>query len=291
MKILGKWYIPGVRYEHTISQSHTMSHNQAHREYEVYYQYRGERIYFIENRTYSISSGTLVFIGSNRIHKTISRSPEQHERFLFEIEDSFFQHWQSFEASVSFSELKHHVLFVIKLDESERFLIEHLLFAIDRAFIDRKSGYAAVVSSLVFLLLRFIEDNGTQSTPISEPKTNKEQKVFEMTEYINRNIKGDLSLEEMSQRFFMSKSTICHAFKEVTGLSFGEYVNTRRIQQARILLEETKLSISEIAASVGYDSSAKLRRIFDHHLSMTPREYRKNAELKRNNPHYDLTSK
>ena len=70
--------------------SHIMVYNEAHPDIEFYYLKEGERLYFVENRTYHLTAGCSILISSNRIHKTSSVVGSQsHERMLLEVHPDF----------------------------------------------------------------------------------------------------------------------------------------------------------------------------------------------------------
>ena len=77
---------------------------------------------------------------------------------------------------------------------------------------------------------------------------------YEIADYLSQNCEQQLSLEEIAQRFYLSKYYVCRLFKEVTGYSINEYINIHRVQKAQWYLTETDLSISEIAGRIGLES-------------------------------------
>ena len=68
---------------------HIMVYNEAHPDIEFYYLKEGERLYFVENRTYHLTAGCSILISSNRIHKTSSIGEHCHERMLLEVHPDF----------------------------------------------------------------------------------------------------------------------------------------------------------------------------------------------------------
>ena len=89
----------------------------------------------------------------------------------------------------------------------------------------------------------------------------------------------ELSLEEIAQRFYLSKYYVCRLFKEVTGYSINEYINIHRVQKAQWYLTETDLSISEIAGQIGFGSMTHFEKIFKTYTTMTPLKYRKSGHI------------
>ena len=61
-------------------------------------------------------------------------------------------------------------------------------------------------------------------------------------------------------------------------LSLSEYIQKSRMREARRLLLQSTLSISQIAETVGYPSFAHFSKQFKKMNGMTPNEYRKNNE-------------
>ena len=93
----------------------------------------------------------------------------------------------------------------------------------------------------------------------------------------------DLSVEMICDCLGKSRSYLSRMFKENTGMNLLDYLHTTRLTEAKKLLNETDLGISEIAAKVGYYSGWTLARVFKRYEGITPTAYRKafcnNTEL------------
>lgn len=90
---------------------------------------------------------------------------------------------------------------------------------------------------------------------------------------------ADPSLAQLAGTARLSKYHFVRAFKASTGLPPHRYLVQLRIDRARILLETTNLSITEIAAQVGYDDPGYLARLFRGHFGMTPAKYRRDRRF------------
>ena len=105
---------------------------------------------------------------------------------------------------------------------------------------------------------------------------NNTQKVmFEILGYINNNYSEDLTLEAISEKFFLSTFYFSRTFREVTGFHFTEYVNNVRIKEAKKLLLNSSLSVNEISGSVGFHSSTHFGRVFRQIEGCSPSAYKK----------------
>ncbi len=90
-----------------------------------------------------------------------------------------------------------------------------------------------------------------------------------------RYMEPDLSVEMICDCLGKSRSYLSRMFKENTGNNLLDYLHTTRLTEAKKLLNETNLGISEIAAKVGYYSGWTLARVFKRYEGITPTAYRK----------------
>ncbi|HEY4432640.1 MAG TPA: helix-turn-helix domain-containing protein [Paenibacillus sp.] len=85
----------------------------------------------------------------------------------------------------------------------------------------------------------------------------------------------DLSLSVLSEKFNINKNNVSRLFKEEYGDTFMDYVTMLRIKHAKGLLEDSTLTIQEIAERTGYRHSISLIRSFKKVTGITPGEFRK----------------
>lgn len=93
--------------------------------------------------------------------------------------------------------------------------------------------------------------------------------------YIDLHYTEDIRLQSLADALRVSPYYLSHVFKAMTGYSPGQYITRRRIGLAQNLLISTGLSVSEIAARVGYPSPSHFNERFSGHVGMSPRAYRK----------------
>lgn len=98
--------------------------------------------------------------------------------------------------------------------------------------------------------------------------------------YIRANLGRHLTLDELAGECLMSKSTLCHRFKEATGFSVGEYITHCRVLRARALLRRG-VSVQEAGERAGFGSNAHFIRTFKRLTGASPGQYAKTADLER----------
>jgi AraC-like DNA-binding protein len=98
-------------------------------------------------------------------------------------------------------------------------------------------------------------------------------------EYIKQNHAEDLSLGRVAKAVNTSTFYFCKMFKKGTGLNFTEYVSRLRIENAKNLLLNPNLRISEIAYQVGFQSLTHFNRVFKSIVGESPTNYRAKVHL------------
>ncbi len=107
----------------------------------------------------------------------------------------------------------------------------------------------------------------------------KQQVIDEVAQYIRGHYMDEgLSLTSVADRFHVSESYLSFTFKAQTGTNFFSYVEDLRISQAKALLRETSLKISEIAEKTGYASTNSFCRAFKRKTGESASNYRSRSE-------------
>ena len=73
----------------------------------------------------------------------------------------------------------------------------------------------------------------------------------------------------------MSVPYLSAKFKDETGMTFTDYLHSRRISESCKIILNTEESIESIAEYVGYSDSKKFRENFKRKMGVSPREYRR----------------
>jgi AraC-like DNA-binding protein len=110
--------------------------------------------------------------------------------------------------------------------------------------------------------------------PSSTVTLSQYHKIQQAVRYINDNYRTDIRLAAVAREAGMSPSHFSRIFRKVMGLSYQEYLNSRRITKAKNLLRTSPRSITEIAISLGFADSTGFGRIFKKLTGQTPSAYR-----------------
>ena len=108
---------------------------------------------------------------------------------------------------------------------------------------------------------------------IAESQSCKDERLLEITNYIYANYK-DVTLDDLSEKFFLSKPYLSKYIKEKSGLTFGDILKQVRMKKARAMLKSSSATVESIAESVGYQNVEHFKRIFKKMYNITPVQYR-----------------
>ncbi len=149
--------------------------------------------------------------------------------------------------------------------------------AVNYGFESRNNYLTEVVAISDYEQLRswFLHKIELATSRISNQTEEQQESVSSKAiSYIKANYQNDISLDEVSRQANVSPYYFSRLFKEETGQTFIEYLTTYRVDKAKKLLEDDRLSIKDISMQVGYPDPNYFSRLFKKQTELTPREYR-----------------
>lgn len=93
-------------------------------------------------------------------------------------------------------------------------------------------------------------------------------------EYIRRNYRDDISLQDVAGYMNYSDAYFCKIFKQCFHKSFLTYLTEYRVERAKRLLEDIAINIKDVSMEVGYRDSNYFAKVFKRIVGVTPSEYR-----------------
>lgn len=139
-----------------------------------------------------------------------------------------------------------------------------------RGYLDqilRTEDRLKAVANLILLLRQldgyFEKANGD----VSQPDTLE----YRIIRYINENLPMELSIQDLCDRFFISRAQLCRRFKKITGTSVGKYISAKRLIYARNLLLQGKKP-TEVCSDCGYQDYSTFYRAYLHYFGCSPKD-------------------
>ncbi|NLG24057.1 MAG: response regulator [Clostridiales bacterium] len=93
-------------------------------------------------------------------------------------------------------------------------------------------------------------------------------------QHMRSHFDAPLKLSDVARVASMNPTYFCTLFKKQTGQRFSQYLNGIRVERAKELLLRSEMTIAEIGAAVGFDSSAYFAKVFKQFTGVQPMQYR-----------------
>ena len=125
------------------------------------------------------------------------------------------------------------------------------------------------------LIIHLLEHYCTTCPNLKEYTAGKlpQFKLQQVIEYINAYLDRDLSLKKLSDLLQMSPHYFSRLFKQTTGRTPHQYIINCRIERAKYLIQQGKLSLADIATQVGFVDQSHLHRHFKRLVGVTPKTF------------------
>lgn len=263
-----KYYaIAHLHNEETIMNMH------IHDCYEIYYSITGGKQFLIDNRFYDINPGDLFIINQFESHHLTKIDNMVHERIVISIHPDFLKEISTAKTNLSYcfserSKVFNHRISLNK-EQQHRFLyfISKITTANDFGsdIIER----TAFMEMLVMINSLFINNHSLELTAASFQYN---QQVQDMLSYINQHITEQITVEQLSEQFYLSTSYICRIFKATTGTTINKYINARRITIAKSLLS-MNLGVNEVCEQCGFNDYSNFLKAFTKAVGISPKKY------------------
>lgn len=101
------------------------------------------------------------------------------------------------------------------------------------------------------------------------------ENVIHILNYIEEHITDKITLQTISAHINLSREYTSYIFKRETGKTLTAYINERKLRLAKELILNNEMSLTDIAAHLGYDNYNYFSRIFKKYLEITPMELKK----------------
>ena len=238
----------------------------AHTGCELYCFLRGKGYYTVEGNHYPLSPGTILLMRSGETHMPHIYPSEPYERIAVHFPVEYLAE-ESDELTALFD---------------DRPLGKHNCYPPEAADLDylrttllRLCAPSTEVSEsrirayLIPVLYELAGRQGQHTATVTPPARPHDPLVIEILNYINTHLTEEFDLDELSRRFFFSKSHINKVFRAETGSSVWDYVVVKRLLLARSLLH-SGVSAAGAAARSGFSDYSSFFRLYRRRFGISP---------------------
>ena len=242
--------------------------------YEVYFFLSGNVQYNIESRSYLLTPGDVLLISPMELHQPMFGSEHrEYERIVLWIDKQFLEGFilsgQNLTACFDTTVPGHTNL--LRPEGVARqyltFLLENLMVEVDSE--DPYSDMAAL--SLLAQVLVALNRLAKQSAG-EENKSGQDATVYSVLSYINEHYSENLTLDDLANKFFISKYHLAREFQRLVGTSVHRYIVQKRLVMAKQMLSAGRPS-SEVYQNCGFGDYSNFYRAFKAEYQISPKDY------------------
>ncbi len=258
--------MPFIEFEKSVKdQDWSMLDLHSHKYYEIYFLSKGARSIFLSNRLYKINAPSLIVYPPNVVHKTEGGSFERH---IINVSPNYLNEFQ-------LSVLEEKKLKLLKLTSQEA---KKLLNLFETAYrIKDGDKFYHLKQNAVFtsVILEIDALGALIQSPQTEVAKPIPTSILKILDFLTSNCQKPLTLKQIADEFFISKTTLIYNFNKHVGRSPMDYLLSVRINKAKQMLVASKKSIGEISEECGFSSANYFGLIFKKREKVSPMQYRK----------------
>lgn len=249
-------------------QKGTMEYHY-HDFYKLFILKSGNGNYSIDGQRYTLTDGDLVFIGKQQIHRPEFDSDFAYERIIIYIDPDFLNGHSDTDCDFKniFDGTWGHVL---RLSQIQRKIIFDLISLLEDELENNHYGRAVMSNAILMqLLLRIARDLQNIDVQMVKPADTMHPRTLELLKYIEEHITEELTIDELADRFFVSKYHMMRSFKEEIGQTIYNYITERRLLFAKSLIHQG-VSATESCYQAGFKSYSSFTRAYGKRFGTTP---------------------
>ena len=242
--------------------------------YEVYFFLSGNVQYNIETRSYLLTPGDVLLISPMELHQPMFGSEQrEYERIVLWIDKQFLEGFslpgQGFTNCFDTDSPNHTNL--LRPEGVQRqfltFLLEQLISESSSEQPYREICALSYLAQVLVLLNRLALQQRREN-----PVAVQDSTVYNILGYINEHYSENLTLDDLANKFFLSKYHLSREFQRLVGTSVHRYIVQKRLVMAKQMLSSGKPS-SEVYQSCGFGDYSNFYRAFKAEYQISPKDY------------------
>lgn len=245
--------------------------------YELYMLLEGEASISIDGQMYSVKPYDILLITNKELHRVFVNSRYDYERIYIYFDADYFRRFRSknYNPLAAFDHRTGGVGNKIFSDMVRKYKIdENLMQLYKMSKSDMPEREVLMTSVFLKMLVDLNQAHSECAVKMAdkEDNPNYNEKINEVIRYISENLNNKVSLDELANKFYLSKYYLCHEFKRITGFSVFDYIRYKKMLAAKRKLQ-TGQPINEVWCELGYEDYSNFYRNFKKATGMSPKEY------------------
>lgn len=235
----------------------------------------GKVTYLIEGKAYNLKPWDILLVNNHDIHKPIIDSSEVYERIIIWADSNFIENhnYENCDLLTCFKLANEKSFNLIRLESKLQDNIKNIIELLKASFNSNDFGSKILSNSLFIQLLIYLNRVHLGNMYLTEDCSLKYDKQIEkVLKYINNNLSENLSIESLSQEFYISKYYLMHKFKKETGYTLHNYINQKRLLLAKELIQNGE-TITKVYIKCGFNDYSCFLRSFKNMFKRSPSNF------------------
>lgn len=260
-----------------------------HKDLELAFLYQGSAVFSVNGQNFSIRNKEVFLVNSGDIHSVIDYSKDLVTLVTILIPYDFLKDncpdIDNIEFKLDINNEKNITRLKNIYEEIVNIYIQDmknnnkLLFFVKDENTNDEFHHIKIKSLLYEILYILLTQFSIKKDINMSLKTQKHlERLKIITDFIDKNYKDNISLDEIANKYDISKEYLATMFKKYMGITIGTYLKNIRLKAAYIDLVNTDYSINQLAFDNGFPNIKSFITSFKEHYGETPYKYKKNLE-------------
>lgn len=263
-------YLPGKKYRIWHNDQNVSFNTHRHNALEIILCTGNIYTVIIEDQTYKLREGDVLFVPPNSIHQIVST--EAGERFIMLFDLDFLKYFGMGEDILSFYG-KAHLLSMSLHPHLYPFVYSSLSVIIQQYFTNEKMSELYIYTELLKIFGMMYNSEDMNADFDSSNHTDNYDKFINILSYIDTNYAEELALESVASTAGFSKFHFSRLFKQYTGTTFYDYLCSRRVMVAKNMLSKN-MPVTDVAFQTGFNNLTTFCRCFKKYTGLSPSQYK-----------------
>ena len=235
---------------------------------------QGNVTYSIEGKSYKLRTFDMVLVRKGAIHRAEVSGDEPYDRIVFYISGEYLERCKTADYDPAFcfvcagKEGSEVLRFPVLQNTAFLSLIGKLE---ENGQTGTRYGASAYAELLFSELLLSVNRGCYEKTGSFDHTVLFNQKMIDLIRYIGEHLTEDMSIEELAERFYISKFHMMRQFKEETGFTIHQYISEKRIIYARSLMA-AGMSATQACYESGFKDYSTFSRAYKRRMEKSPSE-------------------
>lgn len=226
----------------------------------------GKVTYHIEGKAYHLKPRDILLVSQGAIHKPEIDPSVPYERYIFWIRDDL----SCQELNTCFQKANDRSFNLVRADSALQERLKDLLPEIEQTLQNTHFGDPILKDALFTQFMIYINRIFLRTSSSPDKKAySSDTQVEQLLKYINRNLSENLSIDQLAERFFLSKYHMMRKFKNETGYTIHNYITSKRLLMARSLISQG-IPVMKAALASGFRDYTTFVRAYKKQFGKAP---------------------